>query len=246
MSIDTPTVQKSVLELKSSSFNVPTLVLASSELAAIVQQLEKKIAQAPELFKHSPLLLDLHRLTAQHADIQIDLLVKMLRELQFSPIAICGATEKQNAQAVQLGLALQSARKESPLPVVCVPEEPEELEIAASTDEPSFKIENKIITQPVRSGQKIYATGDLTVLAPVSSSAELMAEGNIHVYAPLRGRALAGVHGNLQSRIFCSDFQAELISIAGIYQLNDEFCQPFHGKLVQIYLENQTLRIAPL
>jgi septum site-determining protein MinC len=104
-------------------------------------------------------------------------------------------------------------------------------------------VENKLITQPVRSGQRVYAKGDLIVTATVSAGAEIMAEGNIHVYGTLRGRALAGVLGNVESRIFCSDLQAELISIAGIYQLSDDLSPETAHKPVQISLDNQTLII---
>jgi septum site-determining protein MinC len=104
-------------------------------------------------------------------------------------------------------------------------------------------LENKLITQPVRSGQRVYAKGDLIVTATVSAGAEIMAEGNIHVYGSLRGRALAGVLGNVDSRIFCSDLQAELISIAGIYQLSDDLSAETAHKPVQISLDKQTLII---
>ena len=70
-----------------------------------------------------------------------------------------------------------------------------------------------------------------------------MAEGNIHIYGSLRGRALAGVQGNADSRIFCSDLQAELISIAGIYQLSDDMDKSHLHKPVQISLESQKLII---
>ena len=77
----------------------------------------------------------------------------------------------------------------------------------------------------------------------MSAGAEILAEGNIHIYGSLRGRALAGVLGNIESRIFCSDLQAELISIAGIYQLRDDLSGYAAHKPVQISLLNQKLII---
>ena len=73
-----------------------------------------------------------------------------------------------------------------------------------------------------------------------------MAEGNIHVYNSLRGRALAGVLGNTQSRIFCFDLQAELISIAGNYKVNDDLDKSIQHKPVQIYLQDLALIIKEL
>jgi septum site-determining protein MinC len=56
------------------------------------------------------------------------------------------------------------------------------------------------------------------VLAAVNPGAEVIADGSIHVYAPLRGRALAGASGDRSARIFTTRFEAELVSIAGVYR----------------------------
>jgi septum site-determining protein MinC len=103
-----------------------------------------------------------------------------------------------------------------------------------------------LITQPIRSGQRIYATGDLIIMAQVSSGAEIMAEGNIHVYNTLRGRASAGIQGNTDARIFCFDLQAELISVAGNYKVSEDLDASVRNKPVQIFLQNQALIIQDL
>lgn len=75
------------------------------------------------------------------------------------------------------------------------------------------------VDRPLRSGQQIYARGgDLVVLAAVNAGAEVIADGSIHIYAPLRGRALAGAGGADNARILCTRFEAELVSIAGLYR----------------------------
>jgi septum site-determining protein MinC len=104
-----------------------------------------------------------------------------------------------------------------------------------------------VVDKPLRSGQRIYAKGDLVVLGLVSYGAEVIAEGNIHIYAPLRGRALAGVQGNHDARIFCTCLEPELISIAGIYRTTENpLPSDVHGKPVQIWLEEEKLMIEPL
>jgi len=75
------------------------------------------------------------------------------------------------------------------------------------------------VDRPLRSGQQVYARGcDLVVLAAVNPGAEVIADGNIHIYAPLRGRALAGATGDSKARIFTTRFEAELVSVAGVYR----------------------------
>lgn len=106
---------------------------------------------------------------------------------------------------------------------------------------------SRMITRPVRSGQRVYApVGDLVILSQVSSGAEVLAAGNIHVYGALRGRALAGVKGNRECRIFCHDLQAELVSVAGNYRISEHIEDSKRGKPVQIYLKDDALIIDEL
>ena len=104
-----------------------------------------------------------------------------------------------------------------------------------------------VIDKPLRSGQRLYAEGDLVVLALVSHGAEVIAGGNIHVYAPLRGRALAGVRGDHGARIFCTCMEPELISIAGIYRtVETALPDEVQGKPAQVRLDGEKLIVEPL
>jgi septum site-determining protein MinC len=99
----------------------------------------------------------------------------------------------------------------------------------------------------VRSGQQLYAENrDLSLLATVGAGAEVIADGSIHVYGALRGRALAGARGDAKARIFCREFHAELVAIAGHYRVMDDIPADLRGKAVQIWLENEQLHIAAL
>jgi len=100
---------------------------------------------------------------------------------------------------------------------------------------------------PVRSGQQVYAENrDLTVLATVGAGAEVIADGSVHIYGALRGRALAGAQGNTQARIFCREFHAELVAVAGHYKVLDDVPRDLVGKPAQVWLEGETLKIAAL
>jgi septum site-determining protein MinC len=246
-----------VLEFKSSTFSVPVLVLVGNDVITIEQQLQEKIQQAPEFFKNSPLVFDLQELNKHDLDIDVTELTHVIRKLGLLPIGIRGGAAQQNQQALDLGIPVHSghiardgvyaanqsgtgaastaASSVTPKQQIPEPESaPEPQAVAAITT---------MITQPVRSGQRIYASGDLVILAQVSAGAEILAEGNIHVYGSLRGRALAGVQGNTEARIFCSDLQAELISIAGNYKISEDMKSPALNQPVQIYLQNHTLVI---
>lgn len=237
--------QKPALEFKSSTFSVPVLVLATQDLNVIEHQLLQKIKQAPEFFKHSPVLIDVQEVNKQQLELDISLTLKLLRNIGLLPIGIRGGTAEQNDAALALDipkLSLQnSSAQESVQKPPKIMSEPE-----PEPEQDAQHVQTRIVTQPVRSGQRLYTPGDLVVLAQVSAGAEIMAEGNIHVYGTLRGRALAGVQGNTEARIFCSDLQAELISIAGNYKISEDLDESVRSKPVQIYLNNIALIIQDL
>jgi len=109
---------------------------------------------------------------------------------------------------------------EQPVPEVADDSPAEESEQVSSTPpEPTGPPAPLYVTQPVRSGQRVYAQRrDLVVLAPTSRSAELMADGSIYAFCLLRGRALAGAVGDRSARIIATQLDAELVAIAGVYR----------------------------
>lgn len=100
-----------------------------------------------------------------------------------------------------------------------------------------------VIDKPVRTGQRIYAKdANLVVLAIVNAGAELIADGDIHIYAPLRGKAIAGAQGNENARIFVHRLEAELVSIAGCFQVFENGVpENVRGKPAQIRLDGTRL-----
>jgi septum site-determining protein MinC len=251
MSTDLPTMSyhPPILEFKSSTLSVPVLILASTEAKVIEQQLQAKISLAPEFFKNSPLILDLQELNKQNAEINLEELLGVIRGVNLLPVGVRGGTPGQNSQIVALGLPVFSINSSavstrSQVQTLMVPPvTPETNEQAEAPATAPSTPTTMIVSQQVRSGQRIYSAGDLVILAPVSAGAEVIAEGNIHVYGTLRGRILAGMQGNTEARIFCSDLQAELISIAGTYKISEDMDAAISGKPVQVYLQNNKLII---
>ena len=248
MSTDSQKTPKTpmVLEFKSSTFSVPVLVVASDDLAVIEQQLQEKTSLAPEFFKNSPVVLDFQEINKRGYDIDIVALTDTIRKAGLLPIGIRGGNVQQNKQALELlipvysmhsgSVSVENKKQKTIVPVI---ETKTDVDVGIETDATA----TTLITQPIRSGQRIYAAGDLVILSQVSAGAEIMAEGNIHVYNILRGRALAGVRGNSEARIFCFDLQAELISIAGNYKISEDLDESVQNKPVQIYLQDQALII---
>lgn len=239
------------LELKGSVFTLTVIRLHTLDLAAIAAELRERLAQAPRFFRHAPIVLDLQELKDK-GPIDFPALLDLLRAETLVPVGVRRATPEQTEAAVGAGLAaLQGGTiqelggAEAPKP------EPKRMEQKVAAPEPARETANagtRVMRQPVRSGQRIYARGgDLIVLAPVNAGAEIMADGHIHVYAPLRGRALAGVNGDTQARIFAQCLEPELVAVAGHYRVFEEpGGHDAYGKVAQVYLDGEQLVVAPL
>lgn len=215
--------------LKGSMFTLSVMQLFSADLASFKQELEATYTRSPSFFKNAPIILDLQKI-APDAVVDFVNVVAEMRRYEIFPIGIIGGSEMQQQAAITANLGVINNTK---------PNKTKEVE-----SEPQ---NNCVIhTKHIRSGQQVHAPkGDLIITASVSPGAEILAAGNIHVYGALNGRALAGINGDKNVRIFCSALNAELISIAGFYQTNEDF-RIKSSTATQIYLENEQLQIAPL
>ena len=228
-------------ELKGTTFTISVLHLSDGNPDRIRQLLEAKVAQAPQFFNCAPLVLNVERLS-EIPDFE------QLRELveseDFVLVGITGARdEAMKTAAKAAGLAVMvsgKSRKAEPVAPMPAPEPVEVAQVA-----PVHALEpTKVHVGPVRSGQQIYAAGtSLVVLGSVSPGAEVIADDSIHIYGALRGRAIAGAKGNPLARIYCQQLQAELLSIAGTFQLSDALPAGLIQEPVHIRLDNEQLRI---
>lgn len=221
------------LDIKATTLTAPVIFLHIGHLGQIASDLAARIATSPEFFRNVPVIVDISRLQADDT-VDFVALAELLRQQQLVPLAVRGAhgALRARVEAAHWAVLSDEAMRGEP---------------AARAPAPRSAGATRVITQPVRSGQTIYAAdSDLIVLAPVSPGAELIADGHIHVYGSLRGRALAGVRGNAASRIFCHDFRAELVAVAGTYRVNENFAAAQLGSAVQIYLDANDMIIEPL
>ncbi|BBO59417.1 septum site-determining protein MinC [Mycoavidus sp. B2-EB] len=234
----------SCFELRSSSFDTLLFTVKTVDLEVLHQALKSRFEVAPEFFANDIVVIDVRPLQANET-IDLHALAAMLHEVRMYPVGIA-AHESQRIWA---------QRNDLPFVEVGVSRIPQPAAHAKNPVTPTPKLEASIedskstliIDKPLRSGQQVYAKGDLIVLGVVSYGAEVIADGHIHIYAPLRGRALAGAQGNLNARIFCTCLEPELLSIAGIYRTTETpLPAQVQGKPVQVSLLNEKLVIEPL
>jgi septum site-determining protein MinC len=244
-------------ELKIGQVGIANLRVRVLDVAKLVAEMRERVQRAPKLFERAAVVIDFGSLSRCPDAASARELVRGLQQAGVLPVALAFGTTEVESLSREIGLPLlakfraqyeRAAETPAPAPVaaVCEPvaveRAPEPVAAPAPQGSPGM-----VHTAPVRSGQQVYAQNrDLTVCAPVGAGAEVIADGSVHIYGPLRGRALAGALGDTSARIFCREYHAELVAVAGHYKVLDEVPAALHGKAVQVWLQNDTLRIEEL
>ncbi|MDH3236092.1 MAG: septum site-determining protein MinC [Alphaproteobacteria bacterium] len=199
-----------------------------------INGLDVWIGRSKGFFHGRPVLVDF-----SHVELTKPEVAGLLAQLQARNLRIIGV-EGVNPAWVGSGLGpLPSSGKSTG-----VVEFPDGRDVSQDTADEQADCEPTalLVDSSVRSGQSIiFPNGDVTVTGSVASGAELIAGGSIHVYGCLRGRAIAGSKGNLRARIFCNNFEAELLAIGGLYKTADDVEPHLRGRAIQAWLDGEML-----
>ncbi len=248
-------------ELKIGQVGIANLRVRTLDVGRLAGEMRDRVARAPKLFARAAVIVDFGGLAATPDAATARALIEALREAGVLPVALAYGSSDNEKLAVELGLPLLSkfraqyeaapgAAEPASAPAASAPAPSAASRQQAPAPAPArggASAPGLIQAAPVRSGQQVYAENrDLTVLSQVGAGAEVIADGSIHIYGPLRGRALAGAQGNDKARIFCRSFHAELVAVAGHYKVLEDIPKELHGKPVQVWLDNEELKIAAL
>lgn len=247
-------------ELKIGQVGIANLRVRTLDVAKLGEEMRDRVARAPKLFARAAVVVDFGGLPATPDAATAGALLDALRDAGVLPVALAYGSSDNERLAIELGLPLLAkfrAQYESVSGGDAAAPAPRHENVATETSTTQTTLAKAVArpggepglmqTAPVRSGQQVYAENrDLTVLTTVGAGAEVIADGSIHIYGALRGRALAGAQGNEKSRIFCREFHAELVAVAGHYKVLEDIPKDLRGKAVQVWLENEELKIAAL
>jgi septum site-determining protein MinC len=225
--------------------------------------LSARLATAPQLFERTPVCIDVSTLDDALSADELRELANAIRGVGFLPVGLVQSGDDVDALARALDWPVLAQWRSQPKPAlgallkdISPPgrSAPPKVEPppAPTPDPPAPSPERapaaaapapaQMQHQPVRSGQRVYARNrDLIVLAPVGAGAEVIADGCVHIYGSLRGRALAGARGDATARVFCQEFNAELVSIAGVFRVFETVPPELAGKPVQAWLDGEEL-----
>ena len=210
---------------------------------AILDELTGRVASAPLFFQRTGICLDLTVLGRDPELEEMRAVMDAVRRAGMLPVGLVGGSAAVEALSAALALpVLAPFRPQTQPQAVPVVQAAERVERTESAGVPAL-----MQHQPVRSGQRLYARSrDLVVTSMVGAGAEVIADGCVHIYGSLRGRAVAGARGETSARVFCQEFHAELVSVAGVFRVFETLPPELAGKPVQAWLDGDDLRFARL
>lgn len=230
-------IYSSVVDFKSQTIYALKLVIISANINEIKNSLENHLSKCPGFFDNELVILDATKI---HDEINWDQLIQLLKKNNLNMIGF-NAVDQNYRNAISAGLTHIKTSDHYFHDRLIKTNEYKDKNLLGNQ-------KTLIINKPLRSGQKIYAQkSDLVIIGMVSQGAEVVSDGNIHVYGPLRGKAIAGAKGNISSCIFTTQLNAELLSIAGIYNIiESKLNRNIQNKPALIRLNKETLSIEPL
>ncbi|BAS68061.1 MAG: septum site-determining protein MinC [Gammaproteobacteria bacterium] len=105
----------------------------------------------------------------------------------------------------------------------------------------------KIIVGDVTSSEQVLAKdGDLALMGTVEEGADVIAQGSITTYKAMKGNAFAGVDGDTEATIVIQSFDAQLVSIAGVYKQFNTVPNKLQSQPVRVSLKNGKLKFKTL
>ena len=234
-------VEEVALEIRFGPLDLAQVRLHTLDPGAILDELTGRVATAPRFFDRAAVGLDLALLAREPQPDEMRAAMDAIRRAGMLPLGLVNgpAYVETLARALDLPVLAQFRAPSKPPPILQAVPAPT---APAEPESPTL-----LHHQPVRSGQRLYARAkDLVITAGVGAGAEVMADGCVHVYGALRGRAMAGVHGDIAARVFCHEFRAELVSIAGVFRVFETLPADLAGRPVQAWLEENDLKLAPI
>ena len=230
-------VREQAIELRFGQVGLVQVRIHTTDPGAILDELTGRTATAPHFFQRTAVCLDVTALQKDPDAAEIRGVVETVRRAGMLAVGLTqgGAAVEELSRALEMPVLTHFRTPNKPVPVVQ----------AAPVAAPEPVQPSLMHHQPVRSGQRIYARDrDLIVTSTVAGSAEVMADGCVHIYGSLRGRAMAGAHGDTAARVFCQEFNAELVSIAGVFRVFETIPTELAGKPVQAWLSGDDLHFA--
>jgi len=239
-------VREPAVEIRFGQVGLAQVRIRTTDAGVILDELTGRVASAPQFFERTAVCLDLSALEKEPSVGELRGVFDAVRRAGMLAVGLAHGTAAVDTLARSLDVpVLTQFRVQGKATPVQPPLREMPKAAAPPVEAPVLHPPSLMQHQPVRSGQRVYArNSDLVVTATVGAGAEVIADGCVHIYGTLRGRAVAGARGEVTARVFCQEFHAELISIAGVFRVFETLPPELAGKPVQAWLDGDDLRFA--
>ncbi len=246
------------LEIDRKPLDVVHVRLFETHLLKLTRSLSERFGNPGVNDERSPCVIDLAAIEDSGKWIDFPALVSLLRNYRLEPVGVVHGNEQQKTQARGAELPVFDAPAPTPDRVPAAetapppeappaekpePAEPEKAPSPATNEPANGAVSPMVLRHPVRSGTELYAHGqDMVVMNTVGAGARVVADGSIYIHGTLKGTAAAGAGGMAQARIFCEQFEPEIIAICGTFLDGEQLARhPAWGKRVVVELADGQL-----
>lgn len=242
------------IEVKTQTQKINTFKVLNNDIESLSGEIEN-LANNNKQFQQMPVILEIDQVDFQANELAI--LVEILTQNNIVTIGI--RTQKQELIdfAKFSGLAIfgkaltadepkKPSKNDAKKPSKNEPKKPSKNKPKNEPSKPhqdkTYKAP-KIVAYKVHSSAQILAKdGDLVLLNTVKRNSEVIAHGSISAYKEVSGSVFAGVSGDKKATIFIQSFNAQLVSIAGVYKQFETVPVKLYARPVMIDLKDEKLR----
>ena len=214
-----------MVEFKHTRLNHTVVHLRDSDIRDFANSYSNKAKTAPKFFQDANILLDPSALTRNISIENIHLIKQTIDQSGARVIGVINTTNDQHCAFAEANIPTVNTRKNTHL-----------------LQESSSYTQNIMIRDNVRSGMQIYAQKQsLIIQGNVGRGAEVIADGHIICLGKLDGKVIAGASGDMGCQVMASRFNPELVSIAGVYELNDDIDKKYLNTSTCVALSDEQI-----
>ena len=227
-----------LIEVKTQTEALYTLRVLTNNTDELIDEIEHLANNNKKQFQHAPVILEIENKYFQANELAV--LIEILTQNDMVAVGIRSRKQELIDFAKFSGLAVFGKSLSPSQPELAKPVVDDKL---PNPHQDRVYQAPKIVTSKVYASTQVLAKDrDLVLLDVVRSDAEVMSHGSISAYKEVQGRVFAGISGDEKATIFIHSFNAQLISIAGIYKQFDVVPTKLYARSVMIDLKDGKLR----
>ncbi len=227
-----------LIEVKTQTEALYTLRVLTNNTDDLISSIADLANNNKKQFQHAPVILEIENKHFQANELAV--LVEILTQNNIVAVGIRSRKQELIDFAKFSGLAVFGKS--------LTPSNPKKPSKKVQNDAPNphqglvYRAPKIIANKVYSSTQVIAKDSDLVLLGVVKADAEVMSYGSISAYKEVRGKVFAGISGDEKATIFIHSFNAQLVSIAGVYKKFDVVPTKLYARSVMIDLVDDKLR----